>query len=76
VRDVHAKRRAGRLGRPLAPKLLDEAVRRDDLVRAKKQRGEQRPLPRPAETDRARAANGLDRAEDPELDPAARSKKR
>jgi hypothetical protein len=37
-----------RVGRPLAPELVDEAVGRDDLVRAREQQRDECALPRPA----------------------------
>jgi len=57
-----------RLGRLLAPKLLDQFVRRDDLTCAHEQEAEQGTLLLAAEHDRTVVIDDLERAEDPKFD--------
>ncbi len=67
VRRVALERVAGRLGRLLAPHLVDQDLGRDEVVRAQEQVGEDRPLLRAAERDRAVPLGDLQRPEDAEL---------
>jgi hypothetical protein len=63
----------GVLRRPrrlLAPQRVDQAVDRHDLLRAREQQRQQRPLPRSAERDDLPVPDDLERPEDPELDAA------
>ena len=54
-------------GRLCAPELVDEPVRRDDLVRTGEKECEQRPLPRAAEWERTALLDDLERSQDAEL---------
>ena len=67
LRDVVLQRVRGRAGRPSAPQLLDQPVCRHDLVRAREQEGEQRPLPRAAEREHTALLDDLERSQDAEL---------
>ena len=55
------------LGRLRAPELVDQPVCRDDLVRAREQDGEQRPLPGAAERERTALLDDLERSQNAEL---------
>src|SRR5688572_17019222 len=57
----------GRGGRSLAPELVDEACRRDGLVRMQEQHTEQRPLLRGAQPNGLSPASNLEWTEDPVL---------
>ena len=59
----HAESRRGRLG---APELLDQALRRQRLVRVHEQQRKQR-LPRTAERESGAVVNRLHGTENPEL---------
>ena len=61
------ERLARRLGRLLAPELVDQAVGGDDLIGVQEQVSENRLLPRPAEGDGVSSLEHLERPEDPEL---------
>ena len=52
----------------VAPQVLDQAIARDDLVRAEEQEGDKRALPRPSERDRLVVEPCLERAEQTELE--------
>ena len=61
------QRVGGAFGRLCAPELVDEPVRRDDLVRTREQEREQGPLPRAAERERTALLDHLERSQDAEL---------
>ena len=63
--DLHDLR--GRRRRLVAPELVDQAVSRNDLVRAQQQDGEQRPLLRSSERQDTSTVSDLERAEKPEV---------
>jgi hypothetical protein len=64
---LHLQRVGRGRRRPLAPERVDQAVARDDLVRAQEQAREQRRVPPGAERDGALAVDNLQRSEDAEL---------
>ena len=68
LHDEVLERALRRLGRLLAPKLLDQFVRRDDLTCAHEQEAEQGTLLLAAEHDRTVVIDDLERAEDPKFD--------
>ncbi len=55
------------LRKPVAPKLVEQPVARDDLVRVQEQKSENRPLLRPRQTERPAAVTHLQSAEDSEV---------
>jgi hypothetical protein len=67
LRDVKLERVRGSPGRLRSPELVDEAIARDNLVRAGQQNGEKRPLSRSAERERTPSLDDLERSQDPEL---------
>ena len=72
LRDV-VLQRVRRVGRRCgAPQLVDQAVDRDDLVGARDQEREERPLPRSADADRTAPVDDLQGSEDAELHGLAR----
>lgn len=66
-RHVDLQELASRLGRPSFPELLDEGVRRHDLVGAQEEERQQRPVLRGADRDLAVVPRHLERTQDPEL---------
>ena len=75
LRDVVLDRVQRLLRRAHPPELVDQAVRRDDLVGTGEQQGEQRPLTLTAEWKRAVAVDHLQGAKDPEFHLSARSQR-
>jgi hypothetical protein len=67
LRDEDLHHLGGRLGRGLAPDVVDEAVDRHRTVGREEQAGQQRPLLEPAEHDRCVAVEHFHRAEQAEL---------
>jgi len=67
LRDVVLQRVGGCPGRLSAPERVDEPVCRNDLVRTREKEGEERPLPCPAERERAGPLDNLERSEDAKL---------
>ena len=65
--DVVLQRVGGCPGRLRAPELVDEPVRRDDLVRMRQKEREKRPLPRAAEREHTALLDDLERSQDAEL---------
>ena len=68
LRDIHLQSVRSGPRRRLAPELIDQPLRRDDLVHTQEQCCEQRPLLRAPESDGAAAEAHLERAEDQELE--------
>jgi hypothetical protein len=68
---VHLERGRRGLGRRSVPELVDQAVAGDDPVRVQEQKPEQAALLRAPERNLAPVLDGLERAEDPELDARA-----
>jgi len=68
---VHLECSRGRVGRRAVPELVDQAVAGDDAVRVQEQKPEEAALLRAPEWDLAPVLDGLERAEDPELDARA-----
>ena len=66
-RNARLQRRCARLGRLAGPQLLQQAVRRDDLVRVEEQEREQVSLARAGQRHEAVTVENLERAEDPEI---------
>ena len=75
LRDVVLDRVQRLLGRAHSPELVDQAVGRDDLVRAGEQQGEQRSLALTPECKRAVGVDHLQGPKDPELHLSARSQR-
>ena len=73
LRDVHLHGRRGRLRRPPAPQLLDQAVTRNRLVRMQQQKREQGARLRAAELQDPALRLDLQRPQDPELQPRVAS---
>jgi len=68
--DVDLERGARRLGRRLAPELVDQPRRRDDAVRVEQQERKHRPLLGGAQLEPAAVAPDLERPEQQELERA------
>jgi hypothetical protein len=66
-RDVTLKRRVGGLGSALAPDGVDQAVARDDAIRAQEEHGKNGSLFCPAERQRPACPLDLERTENPKL---------
>ena len=67
ARDVHLQRRHGRLGRLIAPELVDQTLARDDPICAQQQERQHRPLLRAPQRERPITPLHLERAEQPVL---------
>ena len=65
-RDVHSERGPGILREIIPPERIDQALRRDDLVRLEYEVGEHDPLLRASERDRAVLPGDLERPQDGE----------
>ncbi len=76
ARDVDLQRVGGARRRPLAPQLVDQRIRRDDLVGAKEEDRKQRALLATAERHLHSVVHSLERAEHPELHRARLERKR
>jgi len=67
MRDVDLERLVCGPRRSPAPDVLDQAVARDDAVGVEQKNGEQRPLFRRADVDRATIVENLQRSQDSKL---------
>ena len=67
LRDVHVQALGRRRRRPLAPQLVDQALRRDHLVRVHQQQSQQRPAPSSSDLDRTIVVRYLQRSEQAEV---------
>ena len=69
LRDIDLQRVLRRLGRLVAPQLVDQPLGGDGLARAEQQRGEERARLRAGDREQAVAVGDLERAEQAELHP-------
>jgi hypothetical protein len=75
LRHVVLERVRGVLRRARRPKLIDQPVGGDDLVRTREEQCQKSPLPRPAERQHTLSLDDLYRAKDPELHVSARPRR-